>query len=65
MTYNERQGDVLHMAWRSFCNSGGLEVIFAGLEARLHPLPHTVQYGICVLSPVHRSSCSYDLTAEL
>ena len=26
-------------AWRSFCKSGGSEVIFAGIMAPLHPLP--------------------------
>jgi len=28
-------------AWKTFCKSGDLKVIFAGLMTSPHPLPHT------------------------
>ena len=33
-------------AWKSFCKSGGSEVIFVGIMVPLHPLPH---FALCFL----------------
>ena len=38
---SKRHGDGFAGPWRSFCKSGGSELIFAGLMAPLHPLPYS------------------------